>query len=121
MQLNPLCFLFLNKLWVKADSEPSESDGLPTSKSERPRKPKKKRKKPLEDVLSEDVDLPGEGSDPTQAGYPDQNPEKGPGLKDSRKPRKKSRPSNRNSDPKNVPTVVMNYVLLLLLLISFFD
>ena len=59
--------------------------------------------------MSDDDDLPGEARDPTQAGYPDQNPEDGPGLKDRHKPRKKSRPS------ENVATVIMNYFSFLLL------
>ena len=93
---------FVDQLLGKGDSEPSDSDDGPISKSERPRKQKKKGKKPLEDAMSADDDLPGEASDPTQAGYPDQNPEDGPRLKDRRKPRKQSRPSKHDSDSENV-------------------
>ena len=48
--------------------------------------------------MSEDVDLFGKARDPTQAGYPDQNPEDGPGIKARRKPRKKAPPSKHDSD-----------------------
>ena len=68
----------------------------PTEKSERPRKPKRKKKKPnLDDNYSDDDDLPGERDDP----YAPEGPEKGSRLKDKKRPRKK-RPRDQ---PENVP------------------